>query len=186
MAPAVQCVASYGGLVLVKAITRSRIAWPSGRMRDGRVLSCTRPPTPSVMNRSRQRQTQVLDLPVSRMTAFVPRPAAVRSTIRARQTCFCGLFRSRTIASKRSRSTSVSEIEAPGRMPQTHTRHTSGESPAGLKRQILSTRADCGSIGGESVAAVLEPAAGVLGRDRAEGVGQGDIEGIRGAGRGGA
>src|SRR5512143_4015411 len=50
----------------------------------------------------------------------------------------------------------------------------------------LGTRADCGSIGGESVAAVLEPAAGVLGRERVEGVGQGDLEGIRGAGGEGA
>jgi hypothetical protein len=73
------------------------------------------------------------------MTAFVPRPAAVRITIRARQTCFCGLFRSRTIASSRSRSALVSEIEIPGRMPQTRTCQTPGESPAGPKRQISST-----------------------------------------------
>src|SRR5512133_984369 len=43
MAPAVQCVASCGGAVLVKATTRSRTACSSGRMRGGRVLSRTRP-----------------------------------------------------------------------------------------------------------------------------------------------
>ena len=38
--------------------------------------------------RSCQRQTQVLDLAVSRMIALVPKPSTVRSTICARQTCF--------------------------------------------------------------------------------------------------
>jgi hypothetical protein len=35
-----------------------------------------------------QRQTQVLDLPVSRMIAFVPTPSALNNTICARRTCF--------------------------------------------------------------------------------------------------
>jgi hypothetical protein len=38
---------------------------PERRMREGRVLSRSRPSKPSSMNRSCQRQTQVLDLPVS-------------------------------------------------------------------------------------------------------------------------
>ena len=39
-----------------------------------------------------QRHTQVFDLPVRRMISIVPQPAAVRSMIRARQTCFWGVF----------------------------------------------------------------------------------------------
>jgi hypothetical protein len=35
-----------------------------------------------------------LDFPVRLMTAFVPTPSAVNSTISARQTCFCGVLRS--------------------------------------------------------------------------------------------
>ena len=67
-------------------------------MREGRVLSRRSPSKPSAAKRSCQRQTQVLDLPVSRMIAFVPKPSAVSSTIRARQTCFCGALRSLTRA----------------------------------------------------------------------------------------
>ncbi len=50
-------------------------------MREGRVLSRKRPSTPSATKRSCQRQTQVLDLPVSRMISFVPTPSALSSTI---------------------------------------------------------------------------------------------------------
>src|SRR5512147_9600 len=77
MVPAVQCVASCGGSVFVKATTRSMTVWSSGAMRGGRVFSRTRPSTPSTMYRSCQRQTQVFDLPVSRMIAWVPRAAAI-------------------------------------------------------------------------------------------------------------
>jgi hypothetical protein len=42
------------------------------------------------MNRSCQRRTQVFDLPVDAMIAPVPTPSADNSTIRARQTRFCG------------------------------------------------------------------------------------------------
>ena len=38
----------------------------------------------------------------SRTMALVPRPSAVRSTIRARQTCFCGALRSLTTAVRRA------------------------------------------------------------------------------------
>jgi hypothetical protein len=60
-------------------------------LRDARGPRLVAPP--SAANRSCQRQTQVLDLPVSRMIAFVPTPSALNSTIRARQTCFCGALR---------------------------------------------------------------------------------------------
>src|SRR4051812_46645561 len=44
------------------------------------------------------RQTEVLLVPVRRVSSIVPQPSTVSSTICARQTCFCGLFRSVTIA----------------------------------------------------------------------------------------
>jgi hypothetical protein len=88
MAALVQCVVSPGGSVKVSATTRSVTCAPSGGMRDGRVLSRSKPFAPATMKRSCQRQTQVLDLPVSRMMSWVPCPSADSSTIRARQTCF--------------------------------------------------------------------------------------------------
>ena len=50
--------------------------------------------------------------------AVVPQPAAVARMIFARQTCFCGLFRSATIRSSRSRSAALTSILIPSRMPQ--------------------------------------------------------------------
>ncbi len=104
MAAAVQWVASCGGLVVVSSTTRSITACGSGGMREGRVLSRRSPSTPSAMNRSCQRQTHGLDTPTRRMIAFVPSPSAVARMIFARQTHFCGLFRSAATASKRARS----------------------------------------------------------------------------------
>jgi len=46
------------------------------------------------------------------MIAVVPTPAALRSTIRARQTCFCGVLRSATTASSRRRSSAVDPAAA--------------------------------------------------------------------------
>ena len=57
-----------------------------------------------VQKRSCQRQTQVLDLPVSAMMAFVPTPSPLRRTIRARQTCFCGLRGAAAMSHSRLRS----------------------------------------------------------------------------------
>jgi hypothetical protein len=59
-----------------------------GGMRHGRVLSRSKPSTPSVMNRSCQRYTAVLLVPVQRMISAVPQPSAVSSTMCARHTCF--------------------------------------------------------------------------------------------------
>ena len=72
MARPVRCVASWGGGFNVTATTRSTVARSSGAMPGGRVLSRRRPSTPSSMKRSCQRQTVVLDLPVSAMMAAVP------------------------------------------------------------------------------------------------------------------
>jgi len=112
----VQWVASACGAVRVSATTRSATSAPSGRMRDGRVLSRRRPSTPSAMNRSCQRQTQGLDLPVRRMISTVPTPSAVAKMIPARQTCFCGLFRSATTASNRVRSAALTSTVMPLRI----------------------------------------------------------------------
>src|SRR5512135_1730009 len=63
IAAAVQWVAGCGGSLAVSAITRSMIACSNGGIRDGRVLSRRSPSTPSVMNRSCQRQTLGFALP---------------------------------------------------------------------------------------------------------------------------
>jgi hypothetical protein len=79
----VQWVASCGGSSIVRATTRSATEGSSFGMREGRVLSRRSPSTPSAANRSCQRQTQVLDLPVSRMIAFVPALGAEQRDLRA-------------------------------------------------------------------------------------------------------
>ena len=86
----VQCVASGGGGPCVRRITSAALSAGVFGMPGGRVFSCKRPATPSAMNRSCQRQTQVFDLPVATMIALVPIPSADKMMIRARQTCFCG------------------------------------------------------------------------------------------------
>ena len=90
----VQCVSSLAGASMVSATTRSASEGSSLAMREGRVLSCRSPSTPSAAKRSCQRQTQVFDLPVSPMIAFVPSPSALSLTICALHTGFCGALRS--------------------------------------------------------------------------------------------
>jgi hypothetical protein len=140
IAGAVQCVAACGGAWLVSATTRSTVAVGKGAMRDGRVLSRVSPATPSDINRSCQRQTTVLPLPTARMIAMVPAPATLSSTIRARQTCFCGLLRSRMIDCKRVRSAAVTSMVIPLRIPHNGTNHPREKLLFGLFRQVLSTR----------------------------------------------
>ena len=82
-------------------------------MREGRVLSCKSPSTPSAAKRSCQRQTQIFDLPASRMIAFVSTPSALSSTSCTLHTCFCGALRSLTKARSRSTSAGVTEREMP-------------------------------------------------------------------------
>jgi hypothetical protein len=50
----------------------------------------------------------------------VPTPSDVISTMRARHTCFCRLFRSATIACKRARSALFTSTVIPSRMPGPH------------------------------------------------------------------
>lgn len=85
---AVQCVVSPGASVRVIDTTRSVTSGLSGAMREGRVLSRSNPSTPSLLKRSCQRQTQVLDFPVCRMIVAVPTPSEDSNMIDARQTCF--------------------------------------------------------------------------------------------------
>ena len=140
MAAAVQCVVSPGGSpVVVSATTRAATSAPSGGMRDGRVLSRSSPSTPAVMNRSCQRQTATLLVPARRMISTVPWPSAVSSTIRARQTCFCGLFRSATTASRRARSAALTSTMIPLRMNQIYAPDPRSARQIGLLRMILST-----------------------------------------------
>jgi hypothetical protein len=110
-----------GGSVLVRTTTRSMTGWASGGMRGGRVLSRNRPSTPARMKRSCQRLTTDLLLPVCCMIAVVPRPAAVSSTIRQRQACFCGLSRLAATASRRARSAVLTVTMIPLRIPKTPT-----------------------------------------------------------------
>jgi hypothetical protein len=128
VAAPVQWVASPGGASIVRATTRSAIEGSSLGTRERRVLSRRRPSKPSAAKRSCQRHTQVLDLPVSRMIAFVPAPSALNSTIRPRQTCFCGALRSLTRSSSRRRSERVTEKEMPVRDYQTRMPQAGRES----------------------------------------------------------
>jgi len=72
----------------VAATTRSSTSVPRGGMRAGRVLSRNRLGTPSARNRSCHRRTDVLLVPMRRVSSIVPQPLAVSRTICARQTCF--------------------------------------------------------------------------------------------------
>ena len=117
IAGAVQWVVSPGGgSFRARRTTSTTTAFGNGGMRAGRVLSRPRPATLSVMKRSCQRHTHGFDTPARRMISAVPQPSPVARTIRARQTCFCGLFRSATIASNRARSAAVTSISIPLRM----------------------------------------------------------------------
>ena len=109
-------------------------------MRDRRVLSRNKPSKPSSMKRCCQRQTQVLDLPISRMIALVPTPSAESRTIWARQTFFWAELRSAIRARRRRRTVDETVREIPLRMLQTRMRQRAEESLSGFKCQILSTR----------------------------------------------
>ena len=118
--------ASCSAFVVHLKIQTSRV---DGPLRRGKIsLSRSRPSTPSTMNRSCQRQTQVFDLPVAAMIATVPRPSSVRRMIRACQTCFCGDPRAATSALSRALSAEVTSISLPMHMPECRTMKHSCES----------------------------------------------------------
>jgi hypothetical protein len=122
----VQWVVSPADAASVRATIRSATSGPKGLTRGGRVLSRSRPSTPSWANRSCQRQTTVLLLAVWHMIATVPKPSAVASAIPARQTCFCGLLRSATIVSRRTRSAAVTSTTIPVRIARLSRREPRG------------------------------------------------------------
>jgi len=75
----------------------------------------------------------------ARMVARVPAPSAVRTMIRARQTCFCGLLRLLMIVPSRTRSSAVTVIEIPVRITDTRTKPNLQEPVFGLFCQVIST-----------------------------------------------
>jgi hypothetical protein len=113
----VQCVASPGGAARVISTIRSTVAEAKGGLRPGRVASFRRPSTPASMKRRCHRQIVGLPLPVQRRISIVPIPSALSSTMRARQTCFCGLFPDATTASSLSRSPGPRRISVPVLIP---------------------------------------------------------------------
>ena len=139
IARTVQCVASWLGGSSVSSTTLSMSTRSSGAVPGGRVLSRSRPSTPSAMNRSCHRHTQVFDLAVAAMMATVPRPSPVSRTIFARQTCFCGEPRAATIASSRFLSDAVTSILIPVRIPQRSHAAALRRIPHGLVRLVQST-----------------------------------------------
>ena len=140
IARTVQCVASWRGGSSVSATTLSTSDGASGAIPGGRVLSRSRPSTPSAMKRSCQRHTHVFDLPVAAMIATVPMPSAVSRMIRARQTCFCGDPRAATSASSRALSDAVTTMLIPLRIPHRRTAAPRRESSTGLVCPDQSTR----------------------------------------------
>src|SRR5260370_22819791 len=135
IAAAVQWVVSPGGSFRVSATTRATTSTSSGGMRDGRVLSRNSPPTPSTMNRSCQRQIEFLSTPPCRSTSFIPTPPPLNKTIRARHTCFCGLLRSATIPSSRTRSAELTSTLIPLRMY--HVPDSHGGAQQGIHKRRL-------------------------------------------------
>jgi len=93
------------------------------------------------MNRSYQRQTQVAGLPVADMIALVPVPSADKSTIRARQTCFCGEDGAKMIAARRRRSLGDTINPIPVRTSLNRKSGNTTESKFGLLRSGQSTSA---------------------------------------------
>src|SRR5437868_397630 len=92
------------------------------------------------MKRSCQRHTTVLPLPTARVMAVVPLPSAVRTMIRARHTCFCGLLRSRMIDCKRTRSAGVTLMEIPLHI-------TNRRTNPNVQNLLSDSSARCGPLG---------------------------------------
>ena len=132
IARSVQCVASWGGGACVSRTISATRSAGTGATPGGRVLSRSRPSTPSVMNRACQRQMQVFDLPVAALIAIVPSPSSLNRMIRARQTCFCRLQGAATIACNRKRSAKDTVKEIPVRIRLNRIFWVQWESQIGL------------------------------------------------------
>jgi hypothetical protein len=134
IAQIVQCVALCGGGFWVKRITSLTFSSDVLGVPGGRVFSRSKPSTPSIMNRSCQRQTQVLDLDVAAMIDVVPAPSALRSTMRQRQTCFYGEDGFEITVSSRDLSSLETLNDIPVRIRVTRTANTETEPQFGLRR----------------------------------------------------
>jgi hypothetical protein len=132
MAAAVQWVASCGGSVAVSATTRSMIAWPSGATREGRVLSRSRPSTPSSAKRSCQRQTQVFDF-ASAAHDFDRAEAAGRQKHDLRAPDM--FLRSVTISYDRLQAAASGGAERDGN-PRAHAPDSHAPNPTGIPKWI--------------------------------------------------
>ena len=113
---------------------------PSGGMREGRVLSRSRPRQPSSAKRSCQRQTQVFDLPVRRMISTVPTPSALEQNDLGPPDVLLGGV---AVADERLQAAAIGGRDVDGdsgaHAPDSHAIQLAG-IPAGLHRQISSTR----------------------------------------------
>jgi hypothetical protein len=118
---------------MVSATMRSATEGSSFGMREGRVLSRRSPSTPSAAKRSCQRQTQVLDLPASRMLFVRPGTLGAQQ-YDLRQTRFCGALRSLT----RARSRGDGNGNAGSHAADSHAARRPG-IPSGFKYQTRST-----------------------------------------------
>jgi hypothetical protein len=98
------------------------------RCRCGRRRICAEPAQCLMHGCNQSPELIDSDLPTARVMAVVPAPSAVRTMIRARQTCFCGLLRSRMIDCKRARSAGVTSTVIPLRMPHSRTAGAPGRT----------------------------------------------------------
>lgn len=79
-------VVSVDGSANVSATVRWATSGPSPGIREGTHLVSQEAVD---VNCCCQRQAQVFDVPLRRMISLVPTPSALRSTMSARQACFC-------------------------------------------------------------------------------------------------
>jgi hypothetical protein len=111
----VQYVTSSGRSASVNSTTRSTNAGGKGG-RPG-FWSCHVRARPSLHTWTSPASARRRAWRPRRMISAVPQRSAVARMIFARQTCFCGLFRSATIAANRPRCTALTSTLSPSRMP---------------------------------------------------------------------
>src|SRR5215831_9422906 len=108
----VQWVISPGGSPQVNASTLLTVSIATGFLPGARVLSRSRPVTPASAYRRCQRHTAGRLTPARPATCSTGRRSAESRTMRARCTCFTGRVRSPMIASKRTRSSSLTTTQS--------------------------------------------------------------------------
>ncbi len=113
-----------------------------GVLPGGRVLSRRSPSTPSSIEAVLPAPDTVLRLAGLSHDGHPASPSSLRRPMRARQTCFCGLFGSGTTVSRRRRSPEVSVNETPGRILQTSVIDKSEEHNNGYMSFLQNCRPD--------------------------------------------